>query len=172
MRSGPSRYWDRLQRPGVTSAMEAMRVLTNVSDTGAVTCLPKMSDRGLGLPGALRATGGIRHSSRFEARSQSFIRAAHRPLIVAEGRDLFGHRSARAFAGQTGIPVAETQAGKGSLRYDHPQSLGAMGVTGTPGANITAREADLVIGIGTRYSDFARFETAFQGGRALRPQRG
>ncbi len=58
------------------------------------------------------------------------------------------------FAEQTGIPVCETQAGKGSLPFDHPQQLGAMGVTGTPGANIAAREADLIIGIGTRYSDF------------------
>lgn len=67
------------------------------------------------------------------------------------------------FATQTGIAVTETQAGKGSLPYDHPQSLGAIGVTGTPGANIFAREADLVLGIGTRYSDFTTAsKTAFQ----------
>ena len=67
------------------------------------------------------------------------------------------------FAQSTGIPVAETQAGKGALPFDHPQELGAMGVTGTPGANILAREADLVIGIGTRYSDFtSASKTAFQ----------
>ncbi len=67
------------------------------------------------------------------------------------------------FAAQTGIPVGETQAGKGSLRYDHPQNQGAIGVTGTFGANILAREADLVIGIGTRYSDFtSASKTAFQ----------
>ena len=67
------------------------------------------------------------------------------------------------FVEQTGIPVGETQAGKGSLPFDHPQNLGAIGVTGTPGANIAAREADLVIGIGTRYSDFTTAsKTAFQ----------
>jgi 3D-(3,5/4)-trihydroxycyclohexane-1,2-dione acylhydrolase (decyclizing) len=68
-----------------------------------------------------------------------------------------------AFASATGIPVVETQAGKGSLPYDHPQALGAMGVTGTPGANVTAREADLILGVGTRYSDFTTAsQTAFQ----------
>jgi 3D-(3,5/4)-trihydroxycyclohexane-1,2-dione acylhydrolase (decyclizing) len=67
------------------------------------------------------------------------------------------------FAEATGIPVCETQAGKGALPYDHPQEVGAVGVTGTPGANILAREADLVIGIGTRYSDFtSASKTAFQ----------
>ncbi|NIN98557.1 MAG: 3D-(3,5/4)-trihydroxycyclohexane-1,2-dione acylhydrolase (decyclizing), partial [Anaerolineae bacterium] len=65
-------------------------------------------------------------------------------------------------ADATGIPVAETQAGKGSVVYDMPYSLGAMGVTGTPGANIMAREADLIIGLGTRYSDFTTAsKTAF-----------
>ena len=67
------------------------------------------------------------------------------------------------FASASGIPVAETQAGKGSLPFDHPLSLGAMGATGTKGANVLAREADLVIGIGTRYSDFTTAsKTAFQ----------
>ena len=69
----------------------------------------------------------------------------------------------RAFVRATGIPVGETQAGKGALAFDHPASLGAIGVTGTPGANIMAREADLVIGIGTRYSDFTTAsKSAFQ----------
>ena len=67
------------------------------------------------------------------------------------------------FAAQTGIPVAETQAGKGSLPYDHPQAVGAIGATGGLAANRLAREADLVIGIGTRYSDFTSASmTAFQ----------
>jgi 3D-(3,5/4)-trihydroxycyclohexane-1,2-dione acylhydrolase (decyclizing) len=87
------------------------------------------------------------------------------PLIVAGGGVLYSkaYDDLADFASQSGIPVAETQAGKGSLRYDHPQAVGAMGVTGTPGANILAREADLVIGIGTRYSDFtSASKTAFQ----------
>src|SRR5204862_1950513 len=76
------------------------------------------------------------------------------------------HEALAKFANQTGIPVAETQAGKGSLPYDHRQNLGAIGVTGTFGANIIAREADLVIGIGTRYSDFTTAsKTAFQNPR-------
>src|SRR5207247_385981 len=73
------------------------------------------------------------------------------------------HEVLARFATETGIPVGETQAGKGSLRYDHPQNLGAIGVTGTFAANRIAREADLVIGIGTRYSDFTTAsKTAFQ----------
>ena len=86
-------------------------------------------------------------------------------MIVAGGGVLYSkpHDALAKFAEATGIPVCETQAGKGSLPYDHPQQLGAVGVTGTPGANILAREADLIIGIGTRYSDFTTAsKTAFQ----------
>jgi 3D-(3,5/4)-trihydroxycyclohexane-1,2-dione acylhydrolase (decyclizing) len=93
------------------------------------------------------------------------IRAARQPLIIAGGGVIYSEatEALAEFAARTGIPVTETQAGKGSLRYDHPQSLGAIGVTGTPGANILAREADVVIGIGTRYSDFtSASKTAFQ----------
>ncbi len=94
-----------------------------------------------------------------------WIRASKKPLIVAGGGVLYSEASEALakFATATGIPVCETQAGKGSLPFDHPQQLGAIGVTGTPGANIVAREADLVIGIGTRYSDFtSASKTAFQ----------
>src|SRR3970282_565552 len=85
--------------------------------------------------------------------------------IIAGGGVIYSEATTvlRELAEATGIPVAETQAGKGALRYDHPLALGAMGVTGTPGANILAREADLVIGVGTRYSDFTTAsKTAFQ----------
>src|SRR5262249_2633796 len=94
-----------------------------------------------------------------------WIRTAKKPLIVAGGGVLYSEasRALASFAESTGIPVCETQAGKGSLAFDHPQEVGAIGVTGTPGANILAREADLVIGIGTRYSDFtSASKTAFQ----------
>jgi 3D-(3,5/4)-trihydroxycyclohexane-1,2-dione acylhydrolase (decyclizing) len=94
-----------------------------------------------------------------------WIGAAQKPLIVAGGGVLYSEASAALakFGEATGIPVCETQAGKGALPYDHPQEVGAVGVTGTPGANILAREADLVIGIGTRYSDFtSASKTAFQ----------
>ncbi|MGA8103791.1 MAG: thiamine pyrophosphate-dependent enzyme, partial [Candidatus Acidiferrales bacterium] len=98
-------------------------------------------------------------------RAAEWIRSARRPIIVAGGGVIFSDatEALAQFAEQTGIPVGETQAGKGSLRFDHPQCLGAIGVTGTPGANIVAREADLVIGIGTRYADFTTASnTAFQ----------
>jgi len=98
-------------------------------------------------------------------KAAEWIRAARRPLIVAGGGVLYSEASQALgeFASRTGVPVVETQAGKGSLAYDHPQELGALGVTGTPGANILAREADLILGIGTRYSDFTTAsQTAFQ----------
>jgi 3D-(3,5/4)-trihydroxycyclohexane-1,2-dione acylhydrolase (decyclizing) len=94
-----------------------------------------------------------------------WVRSSRRPLVVAGGGVIYSEASAAlsAFASETGIPVVETQAGKGSLRFDHPQELGAIGVTGTPGANVLAREADLIIGVGTRYSDFTTAsQSAFQ----------
>jgi len=169
-----SRYWDRIYRPEqiLTSLPEAMRVLTSLADTGAVT---------LALPQDVQAEAGdypedffarrVWHIPRPRgdaaafARAIDWIRASRRPLIVAGGGVLYSEASENLarLASRTGIPVAETQAGKGSLRFDHPQCLGAMGVTGTPGANVCAREADLVIGIGTRYSDFTTAsKTAFQ----------
>ena len=85
-----------------------------------------------------------------------WIRAAKCPLIVAGGGVLYSaaSRALSRFADSIGIPVCETHAGKGSLHFDHALNVGAIGVTGTPSANILAREADLIIGIGTRYSDF------------------
>jgi 3D-(3,5/4)-trihydroxycyclohexane-1,2-dione acylhydrolase (decyclizing) len=93
------------------------------------------------------------------------IRTSKRPLIVAGGGAIYGEatEALSRLAARTGIPAGETQAGKGSLPFDHPQNLGAIGVTGTPGANIAAREADLVITVGTRLSDFTTAsKTAFQ----------
>src|SRR5204863_8041048 len=90
---------------------------------------------------------------------------AQKPLIIAGGGVIYSDatKALASFAARTGIPVAETQAGKGSLSYDHARAMGAIGVTGTPGANILAREADLIIGIGTRYTDFTTAsKTAFQ----------
>jgi 3D-(3,5/4)-trihydroxycyclohexane-1,2-dione acylhydrolase (decyclizing) len=90
------------------------------------------------------------------ARAVEVIRSARRPLVVAGGGVIYSEATAelRAFAEATGVPVAETQAGKGSLPYDHPMALGALGSTGTTAANRISAEADLVIGVGTRYSDF------------------
>ena len=169
-----SRYWDRLNRPeqAVPSLGEAMRVLTSQADTGAVT---------LALPQDVQAEAFDYPSSFFEKRvwrvprlrpdreavrrAAELIRTSKAPLIVAGGGVIFSDATTalRAFVDQTGIPVGESQAGKGSLPYDHPACLGAIGATGTRGANIMAREADLVIGIGTTYDDFtSASKTAFQ----------
>jgi 3D-(3,5/4)-trihydroxycyclohexane-1,2-dione acylhydrolase (decyclizing) len=169
-----SRYWDRVERPEqiLTALPEAMRVLTSAAETGAVT---------LAFPQDVQAEAFEYPDEFFERRVWSIqrargdaealrsavvlIRRAKQPLLIAGGGVIYSDatEALSRFAAQTGIPVAETQAGKGSLCFDHPQELGAMGVTGTPGANILAREADLVIGIGTRYSDFTTAsKTAFQ----------
>jgi 3D-(3,5/4)-trihydroxycyclohexane-1,2-dione acylhydrolase (decyclizing) len=169
-----SRYWDRIERPEqlLTSLPEAMRVLTSPSETGAVT---------ISFPQDVQAEAYdfpdefFRERVWMLARSRcdesliseaiGWITSAKKPLIIAGGGVLYSQASETLskFARVTGIPVCETQAGKGSLPFDHPQQLGAVGATGTPGANIVAREADLIIGIGTRYSDFTTAsKTAFQ----------
>lgn len=169
-----SRYWDRIQRPEqlLTSLPEAMRVLTSAAETGAVI---------LSLPQDVQAEAfdfpeeffhkrvwtilRTRCDRNLLQRAAEWIRAAKKPLIVAGGGVLYSAASEALskFVQATGIPVCETQAGKGALPYDHPQELGAIGVTGTPGANILAREAELILGIGTRYSDFTTAsKTAFQ----------
>lgn len=169
-----SRYWDRIQRPEqiVTALPEAMRVLTSPAETGAVTLgMPQdVQTEAYDYPEALfRERDWTIQRPRGDAQAietaARWIREAEAPLIVAGGGVLYSEACAALadFAAATGIPVAETQAGKGALRYDHGQAMGAMGVTGTPGANILGREADLVIGIGTRYSDFtSASKTAFQ----------
>jgi len=160
-----SRYWDRIYRPEqiITSLPEVMRVLTSPSDTGAVV---------LALPQDVQAEAYSFPEELFEkrvwlirrpaadrlsfSRAVEAIRASHRPLIIAGGGVMYSEaaQALELFARQTGIPVGETQAGKGSLAYNHPQCVGAIGATGTLAANRLARDADLVIGIGTRYTDF------------------
>jgi 3D-(3,5/4)-trihydroxycyclohexane-1,2-dione acylhydrolase (decyclizing) len=169
-----SRYWDRVARPEqlIGAALAAMRVLVSPADTGAVT---------LALPQDVQAEAyeyldeflakRVWHVERRPpdpaalARAIDAIRASKRPLIVAGGGVIYSCASdaLRRFVEATGIPVAETQAGKGSLPYDHRSSLGAVGATGTAAANRIARDADLVIGIGTRWSDFTTAsKSAFQ----------
>jgi 3D-(3,5/4)-trihydroxycyclohexane-1,2-dione acylhydrolase (decyclizing) len=169
-----SRYWDRIQRPEqlLTALPEAMRVLTSPVDTGAVTLsLPQdVQSEAFDYPEEffrkrVWVIGRSRCDQVLLETAVEWIRASKKPLIVAGGGVLYSEASAALakFAETTGIPVCETQAGKGALPYDHPQEVGAVGVTGTPGANILARAADLVIGIGTRYSDFtSASKTAFQ----------
>jgi len=169
-----SRYWDRIQRPEqlLTALPEAMRILTSPAETGAVTLsLPQdVQTEAYDYPTEFfrkRIWGMPRNrcDQSLLKRAAEWIRAAKKPLIVAGGGVLYSEASGALskFAEATCIPVGETQAGKGALPYDHAQEVGAVGVTGTPGANILAREADLVIGIGTRYSDFtSASKTAFQ----------
>ena len=169
-----SRYWDRIQRPEqlLTSLPEAMRVLTSPADTGAVTiAFPQdVQTEAFDFPEEffekrVWVIPRNRCDQELVERAVQWIRSAKKPLIVAGGGALYSQASKALakFAQATGIPVCETQAGKGALSYDHPQQLGAVGVTGTPGANIVAREADLILGIGTRYSDFtSASKTAFQ----------
>jgi len=169
-----ARYWDRIERPEqiLTALPAAMRVLTSPAETGAVVLsLPQdtqaeafdyptdfFKKRVWTIPRPRCDAGLLR-------RAAEWIKSASKPLIIAGGGVIYSEATMvlSEFASRTGIPVAETQAGKGSLPYDHQQSLGAIGVTGTPGANRIAREADLIIGIGTRYSDFTTAsQTAFQ----------
>ncbi|MEU9968273.1 3D-(3,5/4)-trihydroxycyclohexane-1,2-dione acylhydrolase (decyclizing) [Streptomyces malaysiensis] len=160
-----SRYFDRVMRPEalIPAALQAMRVLADPAETGAVTlALPQdvqaeafdwpeefFADRVWHVrrpaPEAAEVAAAVRT-----------VRAARRPLIVAGGgiHHSEAEEALRALVDATGIPVASTQAGKGSLRYDHPADIGGIGHTGTAVADDLARTADLVIGVGTRYSDF------------------
>jgi 3D-(3,5/4)-trihydroxycyclohexane-1,2-dione acylhydrolase (decyclizing) len=169
-----SRYWDRIYRPEqlITALPEVMRVLTSPSDCGAVTlALPQdVQAEAFNYPEELfrKRVWLIRRGQPDEIsldRAVEAIRSCRKPLIVAGGGVLMSEACVTLdkFVTQTGIPVAETQAGKGSLAWDHPQSVGAIGATGTLAANRLAHAADLVIGIGTRYSDFTSASmTAFQ----------
>jgi 3D-(3,5/4)-trihydroxycyclohexane-1,2-dione acylhydrolase (decyclizing) len=169
-----SRYFDRITRPEqvVPAALQAMRVLVNQAETGAVTlAFPQdvqaeafdcpegfLRKRVWRIPRPLPETSAL-------AQAAELVRNAGRPLIVAGGGVIYseGTEALRRLCEQTGIPVGETQAGKGSLPFDHPSALGAIGVTGTFAANRIAAQADLVLGIGTRWSDFTTAsKTAFR----------
>jgi 3D-(3,5/4)-trihydroxycyclohexane-1,2-dione acylhydrolase (decyclizing) len=160
-----SRFWDRVNRPEQlpSALLAAMRVLTDPAETGAVT---------LALPQDVQAEARDWPPELFReriwyvprpvpepaalARAVAALRTARRPLLVAGGGVIYSEASdaLRRFAEATGIPVADTQAGKGALAWDHPCAVGGVGATGTPAANALAREADVVLGVGTRYSDF------------------
>ena len=160
-----SRFFDRVNRPEqlIPSLLAAMRVLTDPAETGAVT---------VAMPQDVQAEAfdwpveffrkRVWHVRRPPAepaaleRAAALIRAAERPLVVSGGGTIYSGASEelRAFASATGIPVADTQAGKGAINHDHPCSVGGVGSTGGDSGNHLADKADLVIGIGTRYSDF------------------
>ena len=168
-----SRYFDRVWRPEQLPAalLGAMRVLTDPVETGAATvALPQdVQAEAFDWPVSLFAERTW-HIARplperaVIAKAAEVIRLATKPLIVAGGGVIYSGASEAlaALASSTGIPVCESQAGKGSLLHDDPRSVGAVGSTGTTAANALAAEADVVIGIGTRYSDFtSASRTAF-----------
>ncbi|HVV13272.1 3D-(3,5/4)-trihydroxycyclohexane-1,2-dione acylhydrolase (decyclizing) [Amycolatopsis sp.] len=160
-----SKYFDRITRPEqlIPAALAAMRVLTDPAETGAVT---------LALPQDVQAEAfdwpeeffrrRVWHIGRpvpeepALARVAELLRGAKSPLIVAGGGVVYSgaEHELRKFAEATGIPVADTHAGKGAVPWDHPCAVGGIGSTGTSAANALAAEADVVLGIGTRYSDF------------------
>jgi 3D-(3,5/4)-trihydroxycyclohexane-1,2-dione acylhydrolase (decyclizing) len=169
-----SKFWDRIDRPEqlIPAAMAAMRVLTDPVEVGAVT---------LALPQDVQAEAYDYPAALFEPRvwtiarpradrdrlqeAAATIRRSTRPIIVAGGGVLYSEATdaLQRFVDATGIPVGETQAGKGSLPDPHPLCLGGIGATGTRAANALARDADLVIVIGSRLSDFTTAsKTAFQ----------
>lgn len=160
-----SRFFDRVWRPEQLpdALLGAMRVLTDPAEVGAATiALPQdVQAEGHDWPEELFAKR-VWHVPRTRPdegavdRALAAIQASSRPLVVSGGGTIYSDATdaLRAFVEATNIPVAETQAGKGSLRYDHPLSLGAIGSTGSTAANTVAHETDLVIGIGTRYTDF------------------
>ena len=160
-----SRFFDRVARPEQLpdALLGAMRVLSDQAETGAVTvCLPQdVQAEAFDWPDELfrrrvwHVDRPVPDRSALQ-RAAAIIRSARRPLIVAGGGVIYSEATdaLRALAEATGIPVAETQAGKGSLGFDHAQAVGALGATGTTAANALARSADVVIGVGTRWSDF------------------
>ncbi|PIE20325.1 MAG: 3D-(3,5/4)-trihydroxycyclohexane-1,2-dione acylhydrolase (decyclizing) [Arachnia propionica] len=160
-----ARFFDRIERPEqlLPSLLAAMRVLTDPADTGAVViALPQdVQAESYEFPEAMfaRRVWHIRRPVPEPAalqRAVEIIRGAAKPLIVAGGGTVYSGAAEqlRAFASATGIPVADTQAGKGAINAEHPGSVGGVGSTGAASANALADEADVVIGIGTRYSDF------------------
>ncbi|HEX6353347.1 3D-(3,5/4)-trihydroxycyclohexane-1,2-dione acylhydrolase (decyclizing) [Actinophytocola sp.] len=160
-----SKYFDRISRPEqlIPAALAAMRVLTDPVETGAVT---------LSLPQDVQAEAYDWPEDFFRHRVWrvgrpvpevpaldrvvALLRNAKNPLIVAGGGVVYSEaeHELRAFAEATGIPVADTHAGKGAVPWDHPSAVGGLGSTGTSAANALAADADVVLGIGTRYSDF------------------
>lgn len=169
-----SKYFDRVNRPEqlFSALLNGLRVLTDPAETGAVTiALPQdVQAEVFDVPVEFLAEREWRirrpePEAEDIAEAARRIRAAKRPVIIAGGGVLYAFATdqLREFAEATGIPVGWTQAGVGSLAWDHPQAVGAVGSTGTTAANALLRDADLVIGIGTRYEDFTTASrTAFQ----------
>ena len=160
-----SRFWDRINRPEqlISAALNAMRVLTDPAETGAVTlALPQdVQGEAYDYPADFLAER-VHHLERRAptegelARAAAMIREAQRPLLICGGGVCYSEaaRELKSFCARFAVPFAETQAGKGTLPWDNPWNLGGIGVTGGQAANRIAREADLLIAVGTRLGDF------------------
>ncbi|MDU6681837.1 MAG: 3D-(3,5/4)-trihydroxycyclohexane-1,2-dione acylhydrolase (decyclizing) [Varibaculum cambriense] len=160
-----SRFFDRINRPEqlMPSLMNAMRVLTDPAETGAVVlAMPQdVQAEAFDWPVEMfeKRVWHVRRPAVSEtemARAAAIIKSAKRPLIVSGGGTIYAEASQelRDLASATGIPVSDTQAGKGAINYDHECAVGGVGSTGANSANHLADKADVVIGVGTRYSDF------------------
>ena len=172
-----SRYFDRIYRAEqlLTALPEAMRVLTSPAETGAVTlALPQDTQtEAFDFPESffeprVWAIPRQRGDATAITRAVEMIRGARSPLIIAGGGVLYSEASAalQQFAEAAGIAIAETQAGKSAVAWDHPLALGGIGVTGTLAANRIARQADVVIAIGTRLADFTTMSNSLFAGNA------
>ncbi|MFC0141064.1 3D-(3,5/4)-trihydroxycyclohexane-1,2-dione acylhydrolase (decyclizing) [Erwinia mallotivora] len=160
-----SKYWDRISRPEqlMSACLNAMRVLTDPAETGAVTlCLPQdVQGEAWDYPESFFAHR-VHLLDRRPASAEQLagalaaIKSSQRPLIVCGGGVKYSGagEALTNFASRYGIPFAETQAGKGTVISSHPLNAGGVGETGCQAANLLAKETDLVIGIGTRFSDF------------------
>lgn len=162
---GVCRYWDRVNRPEqlMTAMIHAMRVLTDPADTGAVCiALPQdVQGEAYDYPDYFfqKRVWHIERVPLTEAqieRAADLISASSKPLIVCGGGVRYSESGVELlrFAEDFNVPISETQAGKSVIRWDHPLNLGGIGVTGGKAANMIAKDADLIIGVGTRFTDF------------------
>jgi len=160
-----SKYWDRVSRPEqlMTACINALRVLTDPAETGAVTlALPQdVQSEAWDFPDYFFQKRVHRLDRRLPTAAQlgdalALIGRKRKPMIVLGGGVKYSEagEALRQFAERYQIPFAETQAGKGTIVSDHPLNVGGVGETGCLAANLLAKEADLVIGVGTRYTDF------------------
>ncbi|MGS2749760.1 3D-(3,5/4)-trihydroxycyclohexane-1,2-dione acylhydrolase (decyclizing) [Bacillus zanthoxyli] len=160
-----SKYWDRVNRPEqlMTAMIQAMRVLTNPADTGAVTiCLPQdVQGEAWDFPSYFFQKRVLRIERRLPTKASladavEMIKKKKKPIMICGGGVRYAEAAEelKQFAGAFRIPFGETQAGKSAIESNHPYNLGGIGVTGNLAANTIAKEADLVIGIGTRFTDF------------------
>ncbi|EJS68613.1 3D-(3,5/4)-trihydroxycyclohexane-1,2-dione acylhydrolase (decyclizing) [Bacillus cereus] len=160
-----SKYWDRVNRPEqlMTAMIHAMRVLTNPADTGAVTiCLPQdVQGEAWDFPSYFFQKRVHRIERRLPTKASlvdavEMIKRKKKPIMICGGGVRYAEAAEelKQFAETFHVPFGETQAGKSAIESSHPYNLGGIGVTGNLAANTIAKEADLVIGIGTRFTDF------------------